>query len=64
MPESEAVARPDLKLVEPDSEAKDGMGPGSTAASRPTQSEMPFAIVDGEAVTELPQDLYIPPHAL
>jgi segregation and condensation protein A len=64
MPESEAVARPDLKLVEPDSEAKEAMGPGSNAASRPTQSEMPFAIVDGEAITELPQDLYIPPHAL
>ena len=64
MPESEAVARPDLKLVEPDSEAKEVMGPGSNAASRPTQSEMPFAIVDGEAITELPQDLYIPPHAL
>lgn len=31
---------------------------------RPTQAEMPFAIVDGEPVTELPQDLYIPPYAL
>ncbi len=28
------------------------------------QVEMPFAIVAGEAVTELPADLYIPPHAL
>lgn len=28
------------------------------------QSEMPFAIVEGEPVTELPRDLYIPPHAL
>ena len=25
---------------------------------------MPFAIVEGEPVTELPRDLYIPPHAL
>ncbi|MEO0364510.1 MAG: segregation/condensation protein A, partial [Pseudomonadota bacterium] len=25
---------------------------------------MPFALVEGEPVTELPQDLYIPPHAL
>jgi segregation and condensation protein A len=25
---------------------------------------MPFAVVDGEPVTELPRDLYIPPHAL
>ncbi len=31
---------------------------------RPSQTEMPFAIVDGEPVTELPQDLYIPPYAL
>ena len=30
----------------------------------PQQSEMPFAIVDGEQVTELPKDLYIPPVAL
>lgn len=28
------------------------------------QAEMPFAIVAGEAVTELPADLYIPPQAL
>lgn len=31
---------------------------------QPAQSEMPFAVVEGEPVTELPQDLYIPPHAL
>ena len=28
------------------------------------QEEMPFAIVDGEAVSEPPRDLYIPPQAL
>lgn len=28
------------------------------------QVEMPFAIVQGEAITSLPQDLYIPPDAL
>ena len=32
--------------------------------NKPQQSEMPFAIVDGEQITELPQDLYIPPVAL
>ena len=31
---------------------------------RPEQSEMPFAMVRGEAFTELPKDLYIPPRAL
>ncbi len=30
----------------------------------PHQSEMPFAYVQGEAVTTLPKDLYIPPDAL
>ncbi|MEE9343245.1 MAG: ScpA family protein [Gammaproteobacteria bacterium] len=30
----------------------------------PEQAEMPFAYVQGEAVTALPQDLYIPPDAL
>ena len=32
--------------------------------SNPIQSEMPFAIVDGEQITEMPKDLYIPPVAL
>ena len=30
----------------------------------PSQSEMPFAIVDGEAISAPPEDLYIPPDAL
>jgi segregation and condensation protein A len=29
-----------------------------------SQAEMPFAIVQGEPLTQLPRDLYIPPHAL
>ena len=32
--------------------------------ARPQQGEMPFAVVMGKAVTELPKDLYIPPQAL
>jgi segregation and condensation protein A len=31
---------------------------------QPQQGEMPFAVVMGQAVTELPKDLYIPPQAL
>ena len=31
---------------------------------RPRQEEMPFAVVEGEPVVELPRDLYIPPDAL
>ncbi|MCL4720995.1 MAG: segregation/condensation protein A [Gammaproteobacteria bacterium] len=34
------------------------------AGGGPAQAEMPFAIVEGEPVTQLPQDLYIPPFAL
>jgi segregation and condensation protein A len=30
----------------------------------PQQAEMPFAVVDGEPMKELPRDLYIPPDAL
>jgi segregation and condensation protein A len=33
-------------------------------AEAPAQAEMPFAIVEGTPITELPHDLYIPPHAL
>ena len=31
---------------------------------RPSQEELPFAVVDGEPVVDLPRDLYIPPDAL
>jgi len=33
-------------------------------ADEPRQEEMPFAVVEGVAITELPRDLYIPPNAL
>ncbi len=36
----------------------------SLDAEDPRQQEMPFAFVEGSPVTELPRDLYIPPHAL
>ncbi len=36
----------------------------SLAEAQPQQGEMPFAIVEGEPVTEMPRDLYIPPQAL
>ncbi len=52
---------------------QDGVSPEAvlTASSQverrlttPQQGEMPFAIVMGQEVTELPKDLYIPPRAL
>jgi segregation and condensation protein A len=51
----------DLRLVE------GGAGvppPESPRGATPEQSEMPFAMVDGEALTQMPRDLYIPPDAL
>ncbi len=65
MPEGEAVAKPELKLVEsaPD-DNRAVVDVKSGAVERPGQAEMPFAVVEGEAITELPQDLYIPPYAL
>jgi segregation and condensation protein A len=44
--------------------SKDAPKPEGQEELIPAQSEMPFAVVDGEPVTELPQDLYIPPYAL
>ena len=60
------AARPDLRLVV-DNSSEPGGGrrrERATAAARPEQVEMPFAIVNGEAITQLPKDLYIPPQAL
>lgn len=51
---------PDLKLVNPEDAPK----PPQDEKQSPAQAEMPFAVVDGEPVTQLPQDLYIPPYAL
>jgi segregation and condensation protein A len=44
--------------------SKDAPKPPQEGGAGPAQTEMPFAVVDGEPVTELPQDLYIPPYAL
>jgi segregation and condensation protein A len=38
--------------------------PEEATAGNPAQGEMPFAVVEGQPVTELPRDLYIPPYAL
>jgi len=46
------------------SEPKDTDTATDHPAPRAIQSEMPFALVHGEPLTELPTDLYIPPDAL
>lgn len=53
--------KPDLKLVENTGSQLEVEQQFNTP---PQQTEMPFAVVDGEPVTELPRDLYIPPDAL
>lgn len=44
--------------------AADGERAKLRKIDRPEQGEMPFAYVQGEALTTLPKDLYIPPDAL
>jgi segregation and condensation protein A len=55
------AAKPDLRVVVSNDEP--AVETAGKAAS-PEQVEMPFAIVNGEAITQLPKDLYIPPQAL
>ena len=50
--------KPRLRLVPPEPP------PVTEQAGAPAQREMPFAVVEGEPITELPRDLYIPPYAL
>ena len=52
--------KPDLKVLN----QEDAPKPPQDKKQSPAQGEMPFAVVDGEPVTTLPQDLYIPPYAL
>jgi segregation and condensation protein A len=52
--------KPELTVLTPEDAPK----PTQDEKQSPAQSEMPFAVVDGEPVTTLPQDLYIPPYAL
>jgi len=62
-------SEPDVVVVEPESSATvspetDGKVQAKSAEPHPEQGEMPFAMVQGKAFTQLPKDLYIPPDAL
>src|SRR5579872_1264704 len=50
--------KPDLKIV------VSNPRPEPALEAAPEQAEMPFAVVNGEPITQLPKDLYIPPQAL
>ncbi len=51
--------KPELKIV-----VSNPQLPGLAPEHTPEQGEMPFAMVHGEPLTQLPRDLYIPPQAL
>ena len=52
--------KPELRVLT----SADAPKPPQDEKQSPAQAEMPFAVVDGEPLTTLPQDLYIPPYAL
>ena len=59
------ATRPDLRIVVDNAADPAAADPSATTGEKsPEQVEMPFAIVNGEAITQLPKDLYIPPQAL
>ena len=53
------MVKPDLKIV-----VSNPPPPPAALELSPQQVEMPFAVVNGEPMTQLPRDLYIPPQAL
>jgi segregation and condensation protein A len=54
--------KPELKLVEDTGSQLEAEM--SEFDLPPQQAEMPFAVVEGEPITQMPRDLYIPPDAL
>lgn len=60
------LARKSTGKVKADARESVGQDPHDqdSAADSPDQEEMPFAVVQGKAYTQLPKDLYIPPDAL
>jgi segregation and condensation protein A len=51
--------KPELTLVQ-----NAAPSPPPASKSAPAQGEMPFAVVEGQPIIEMPRDLYIPPQAL
>ena len=51
--------KPELTLVQ-----NAAPPPPPASESAPAQGEMPFAVVEGQPIIEMPRDLYIPPQAL
>src|SRR5215472_17433524 len=53
------MRRPELRIVVSNAPVE-----APPPAPPPEQAEMPFAVVNGEPISQLPRDLYIPPQAL
>jgi segregation and condensation protein A len=66
--ETNPGAEPEAQAADAQEEADRASSPpeklSAPLKTQPQQEEMPFAIVMGQALTELPKDLYIPPQAL
>jgi segregation and condensation protein A len=58
------MTKPDLRVIEGGLSHAEPHPEHLPLEPPPAQSEMPFAVVEGEPVTQLPKDLYIPPDAL
>jgi len=56
--------KPQLKIVVTNAPPPAAEPPPPAAEPPPQQVEMPFAVVNGEPISQLPRDLYIPPQAL
>jgi hypothetical protein len=65
--------KPELRVIEGgisvaeaavEAEVQAALAAAAPDSPPPVQQEMPFAIVDGEPMSEPPRDLYIPPQAL
>jgi segregation and condensation protein A len=56
--------KPELTLVQNAAAPAPGAVPATAPNHAPAQAEMPFAVVEGQPITEMPRDLYIPPQAL
>lgn len=50
--------------MSPEQDVEQGLRLRELRLKTPLQGEMPFAVVQGKPVTQIPQDLYIPPDAL
>ena len=58
------MTKPDLRVIEGGLRTVEPHPEHLPLEPPPAQDEMPFAVVDGEPVTQMPKDLYIPPDAL